>query len=426
MFGVGSLCATQYSQNAKSDLQQLIDTGGLTFYNDYQSPGVNANFSVGDGTATFTRASDATHPATYIDSNGVIQLVTTDVPRYAGGYYDATGFHSAKGLMVEAARTNLLQDSYFANGTTTYWRANGTGTVTNDATYTNPYLSGKCEKVVSGGSQYDGFKTAVAAKVPTSASTNYTVSALVRGSGTVKILCGIDGSDSYGTTTYTLSDSWMKISNTFAQITGSAGNNVGIVASDTSACTFYVAIIQIEASPYATSFIPTTTAALTRNPSIDSGVNSGNSTAAEETIIMKVMPEWSATALTASTYLYDTDTKSRAVYVGTDDFVHFQPNATDTAGATVSSTTKLAVNTSYVIAVVCKSTGNPNQEIYINGVSEASDNTDFTAPAWGTNFYVGCKADGTSQGNLIYQKIVKFNRALTATEVASVTDLLEG
>src|SRR3990167_7083865 len=82
---------------------------GCTFYVDYTLGIINARMSTGSPTATFTATRSATTPSTYIDSSGIIQLVTSsNIPRFAGGYYDSTGFHAQKGVMIEAVATNLL------------------------------------------------------------------------------------------------------------------------------------------------------------------------------------------------------------------------------------------------------------------------------------------------------------------------------
>src|SRR3990170_2256597 len=90
---------------------------GLTFLKDYGNSNIlGADYAKGDGTSTYTASRSATNPATYIDANGTIQLVTTsNIPRYNSGYYDETGFHTVdsngqrvRGLVIEGAGTNLF------------------------------------------------------------------------------------------------------------------------------------------------------------------------------------------------------------------------------------------------------------------------------------------------------------------------------
>jgi len=94
----------------KYQRERLGFPDGLLFCGEY-SKGIDASFSQGSPTATVAASRDATHPATYFDSSGVMQLTTTaNVPRYNSGYYDTTGFHafSKSGVMVEGATTNFL------------------------------------------------------------------------------------------------------------------------------------------------------------------------------------------------------------------------------------------------------------------------------------------------------------------------------
>jgi hypothetical protein len=103
-------------------------TKDITFYADYENGGVDAEYAKGSKTSTFTvTRATGPKPATYIDASGVIQSIATDnTPRINSCLYDSTGLlTNKKGLMVESSGTNLLQDSYFADGTTTYWRARG-------------------------------------------------------------------------------------------------------------------------------------------------------------------------------------------------------------------------------------------------------------------------------------------------------------
>ena len=129
---------TRTSQQWFEPLQAL---GGLTFAKKYSigQNSLNADYYSGSGAATFTASRDATHPATYIDSSGVIQATTTsDVPRWTSGFYDDTGYNTAPGLLIEGARTNLLVHGIFDTdagvGLATGW--NDSDDVTNVATYT--------------------------------------------------------------------------------------------------------------------------------------------------------------------------------------------------------------------------------------------------------------------------------------------------
>jgi hypothetical protein len=285
-------------------------------------------------------------------------------------------------------------------------------------------LGGKCQKVVSA-AQYDGVFTAIAKKVTLVNTTVYTVSALVRGSGTAMMFYETgDDIDKYGTP-ITLPSGWALISKTFTA-TASAVANIGVVSNDGTS-TIYVAAIQCEASPYSTSFIPTTTAAMTRNAETLKYAIAGNRTAATESIAIKFMPLGGSFANDGiDRFLCDTDTKQRYIKKATTETVcKFRPNNTDSSASAPAASTTSLLNTSYnVVGVAYGATADVNAEIFIDGASEGTDSDNYTSPIWGTNMYMGSDNAGANQLNGLIQKVAIFSRALTAPEVASVSSLL--
>jgi hypothetical protein len=384
----------------------------LTFFKDYQNTdNLIGNYSIGSPTATFTRATDATHPTTYVDANGVIQLVTTaDVPRFAGGYYDATGFHSAKGLYMEAAGTNLVPKSYTMNDAT--WTATNV-TVADGATTDVAGGSNAASLTASAGNGTVLLTTSVTAQT-------YSVY-IKRKTGTGKIYLTANGGTNYTEITVPATG-WAKFSETKA----SASQKCGIkIETDTDA--IYVYGNQFEANPYPTSFIPTTTAALTRNAEVLKYPIAGNRTAATETIAIKFMPLGGSFADDGMyRILTATDTKKR-VFIKEQGSTRLKvaPNYTDDeTNLSFSSTTPL-INTSYVATGVVQHSS-PYSEVYINGISEGTYITgDWTNNAWETYFYLGSNTDGTIGANCLIQSIAIFSRALSAGEVESVYNTMK-
>jgi beta-mannanase len=425
-FGFG---AFEYPQ---STLDKLKAIGGLTFYKDFtQGSSVNADYAAGSATGTFARNDDATHPSAYIDSNGNIQLGSKDVPRWCGGYYDSTGFHAAKGILLESSAANLLYDSYFLDGSATYWIANGTGTVTNDSTYANIYAGGKCQKIVSA-AQYDGMKTSVA-KHPTFVSgKKYAVRALVQGTGTAMLymLCS-GGVAQYGTPV-TLSSSIKELSTVFIADASAVGD-IGVVSND-GASTIYVYIIQCEGtgttdSPFPTSWIPTkTSAGLSKRADILSYLIASNRTAAQETIFIQFMPfggDFANNSVLRE--LISTQTKNRTIRnEGDRQTIGFFPNVSDSSTKVQRTDTAIQANVSYVIAGTCKNSPS-SYGIALDGIQEGDFGAlSWTSPAWGTNFYLGSSNGGTGSSGLygIIQKIAIFNRVFTPGEMKVVSNLL--
>jgi hypothetical protein len=119
--------------------------------------------------------------------------------------------------------------------------------------------------------------------------------------------------------------------------------------------------------------------------------------------------------------IFDTDTSRRAFSKPTasDKMMLDENNATRAC----VTTTAIAVNTSYVFGGAIQQSGNPNKEIYLNGASQGTENTDMT-DTFGTYFWVGQSAATGSFGNGLYQGITTFNRVLTASEFLTVADLM--
>lgn len=407
----------------------LLGFGGLTFYKPFMSDETkNARYSVGSPTGTFTRDSgggDGSHPSTYVDSNGLIQVVNTDnTPRFQGGYYDSTGFHAQKGLMMERASTNMLQDSYFASGSTTYWRAQTGATVTNDSTYANLYLGGNTQKIVTDSAD-EGIITADDKRPSFTNTSKYTVSAIMRGTGNVKLWMAVTGGANQVGSAIALSDSWRLYQYTFTADATGAGY-IGAVQTGAGTATFYVSAIQCEALPYATSFIPTTTAELTRNAESLSYLNAGNRTASTESIFVKFASNYTWASNSLNSFLISSDTKNRVIYkLSAGGSVTTSPNVTDTAGCVTTASTTITANTSFVVAGTMSATGNPNLDQYLNGSKDGNtDNDDFTPNAWGNNFYIGAGNAANSQLDGIIQAVAIYNNVKSSEDVRKITALL--
>jgi hypothetical protein len=350
-------------------------------------------------------------------------------------YYDLSSFSTSgiqqiKGLMVEASATNLVKDSYFSGTFSTYWRRIGvTETVGSSTDVTsNIYGAAQVAKLISP-AESKGIRTAVASKISFSNTVQYTVSAYLRGSGTAKaaIYFQVDGGSFQTGTPITLqNDFWEYHTYTFtADRTGSG--NIGIVQSGAGDLICYVSAIQVEASPYATSFIPTTTAALTRPAEVLKYENAGNRTAAAESIFIKLAVNWVASQETANRSLLSADTKRRYLYFGyTTDFFIFRPNRDDSINCKVENITgPVAKNTSYTIGLVNQHS-NPYAAAYLNGTTngtnEATD--DYVDNEWGTYFYIGSNNLGEEFFNGIIQSVAIYNRALSAGEVSTATNTM--
>ena len=228
--------------------------------------------------ATFTgRASTAT----YLDADGVVQTAASGVARSNAYDYDSDGVLRPIGLLLEGAATNLfLQSINFASG----WSKNGTFVT---STSTEPSPTGEFNAVTctfpAEAPNVSGFHSSITL----TAGQTVTASVFVKPTNSDVFRFGFDGGV-FGTNGYAL----------FTFSTGSVDTNVGdgapiiptmkklsggwyrvsitrtAVADGTTSVVLYNGVggasvltlygAQAEVGSYATSYIPTTTAQVTR------------------------------------------------------------------------------------------------------------------------------------------------------------------
>ena len=292
--GSMSLTATATGSNVKTGLPM----NGLLSYknameNDVANP-KNLDYSLGSATNTFAVARDDTHPATYFDGNGVMQVTTTsDTARRTRGYYDATGWHSAPGWLLEGASTNYVvrtDGTASGSGAWTGWsvieNAAGDDVPTNvDIPELTSIASAKSQRVQYTGQSGDTDKylllmstsTAVGSFVQNELAT---ISLWARTqTGNVNTFrmelserdaADVSLSSDRVSDMFTLTSSWRRYSFT-ATITHASCSRLRVLIGHRSlidagiAVDFEVYGVQVEKQAYPSSFIPTTTAALTRN-----------------------------------------------------------------------------------------------------------------------------------------------------------------
>ena len=399
-------------------LQNDPTSANLTFAKDFISSqaSLNADVASGTKTATFTAARSGSAPATYIDANGVIQLVTSaNTPRYQGGYYDSTGFHAQTGLMIEAVGTNLVPKSYTMNDAT--WTSSNL-TVVNGAIADPSNIAGGVNAAsitATSGNANIQLTTAVTAAT-------YSVW-LMRKTGTGTINITANSGSTW--TPVTLNNTWQR----FQVSATSASQKCGIQIV-TNGDAIYAYGNQFEANPYATSFIPTTTTSLTRPVEVLTYPIASNRTAAQESIFIKYAQNYnSANAIQSGTVpaLTATDTKNRVLAPANFNNANkttFLPNSNDSVSVLAQANT-LTLNTSYVTAGIAN-TSSPYANLYLNGTSVNSYTTGgYTTNAWGTNFYIGCNNNSAGQVDGIIQAVAFYSTALNSTQVATITNILK-
>ncbi len=395
-----------------SILQRLQSFGGLAFYKNYVSSQVNANadYSIGSGTATVTAARSGSSPATYFNSSGgILVLTTANVPRWTQGYYDSTGFHSKPGILIESGgalatgRNNIIQSADFTDiawVATTVTVAGGVVDGVLAATVSTLSATAPSSKIIQ------AVVDAVAGK--------YTASIFIkRKTGTGTISLRANTADTATDITAFVGTNWTRV-----QVTSSSAINPTFELDiDTSGDEVYVFGAQLEKHPNMTSYIPTTTGAVTRAAEKLTYAILNNRTVAIETIFVKF------TALYANfandgviRTLSDTDTKARPLQkANTSTALRITPNSTDNSTVNATATTGATAGTSFIAAANMRDASiNPDLfpyvRIYSNGAKENSYTTGaYTDNAWGTNFYIGSAAAGNNQINGIIESVAIYS-----------------
>lgn len=231
-----------------------------------------------DPRVTFTRTTDATHPATYTNNSGVITAATNNQPRFD---YDPVTL-VCKGLLIEESRANICLYSEQFNAAS--WGVVSASVSPNQTTAPDGTLT--ADKLISDNGVAGSIRQGITISTVTYTSSIYAKAAefswfyLSRnGSGAYFNL----GTGAVGTVTagYTASitpvgNQWYRCSITWTEATGGSQYAVRLYATNTNGSItngdgtsgVYIWGQQLEAGAFATSYIPTTSAALTRNADV--------------------------------------------------------------------------------------------------------------------------------------------------------------
>lgn len=362
----------------------------------------------------FTRASTAT----YFDATGTLRTAAINAPRW--DYDPAT--HALLGLLIEEARTNIALQSANISTWTVFGASSPTVTANNvvspDGTTTGTRMV--IPAVSAGASGLVYYAVALSAAT-------YTFSVWLRGNagGEQTYLGGSTGGTTFvSSPRLTLTTAWQRYAFTF---TGTAAAWVVDIGTDlrdvaqtaTSASTIYAWGAQIELATFATSYIPTTTVAVTRAQEVMSMPVGAWFNATAGTLSLEVRYNGSTVAsfpMLAS--LDDGSTNNQVVMLGKlTGLLHCE--------GSVSGVNQWAIPGPFapdpgVIRKPGVSMALNNINYDINGVAGTPD-TVATLPAV-TQLHLGCNQLGaTGAHSVAFRRVRYWPRALSASELQSVT-----
>ena len=247
-----------------------------------------------DSRITFTRTTDATHPATYVNSSGYVTAATNNQPRFD---YDPVTL-ACKGLLIEESRANLLTYSNGFENTTPWPQTNVT--VSSAAATSPDGTNNACKIEETSANGTHGLVTASISFTQNVANTfsvyakkgerNIITLAVAGVSGvSFNLATGASGSTftnaNWSTPTYSITDcgnGFYRCTATFTRLATTTSTTIYLNLSDnasslptsidsyvgTTGYGVYVYGAQLEVGAFPTSYIPTTTAALTRNADV--------------------------------------------------------------------------------------------------------------------------------------------------------------
>jgi len=368
-----------------------------------------------DPRITFTRASSAT----YTNSAGLVASTATDAPRFD---YDPVT-RQPKGLLIEEQRTNLL--TYSEQFDNTAWTKSA-ATVTANAT-TAPDGSLTADLVdYSAGGYVNGSGT-----VPASATSTFSIYAKAGTSatsfrireanyfGTNSIFNLTTGTVASGSgTIVSVGNGWYRCS---LSVPYGVAQTVGsFVFDNISTGSFYIWGAQLEAGAFATSYIPTVAAQVTRaadNASMTGTNFSSWYNQTEGTIFEEADVIYTGNFQNYATYFYISDNSTSSIAIqGWEATAQIRPNM---AVAGVSQLNVVSINRTSGFDKVAIAYQTDNTQFAGNGVSTTTDTVCSMPTVNKINFGATYALFNLLNGHI--KRIIYWPRRLSNAELQAVT-----
>jgi len=234
-----------------------------------------------DPRVTFTRTTGASNPATYVNSSGYVTAATNNQPRFD---YSPTAL-TCKGLLIEESRANkCLYSEQFdnVNWTISELLAFGSGSVVNattapDNTVTADLIVPTTNNVAThyirqGFATTNGISVTMSVYVKAAGYTTLSLRLVNTGAPIVKYDMVALTADNVAGTIVDAGNGWRRVTLTgttsSTSVTGYIYPNQQASYAGDGTSGIYVWGCQYEEGAFATSYIPTTSAALTRNADV--------------------------------------------------------------------------------------------------------------------------------------------------------------
>jgi hypothetical protein len=185
----------------------------------------------------------------------------------------------------------------------------------------------------------------------------------------------------------------------------------------------YICGQQFENFIVATSYINTTSTAVTRNGELASGVAANHIFDVSHVVVQLVITSHAASNVG---YILDTSAANpRRVMVGNSPPSTYRAYANLSEGGDNANTTTPPTLFQPDVVSAGFNTSSPYVQIWLNGILEGSYTAgSHAAFSPGPNFYLGCRHNGITNLGGIIQKFALFNRVLTDNEVKYVTNMM--
>ena len=417
--------------------------------NTYRTPDLSLVFTAMktlDPRITFTRA-DATSCATYFGSDGVMRTAAANIPRFD---YDPTTL-APKGLLIEESRANLLTfsdqldnaawtksnatvtanaatspdgtvnaDKLVENTATTVQHAAIRGaTVTANTTYTaSVYLKAAERPRARFTFSTNVFSSGITFNV--NLSTGVIANAITIGTGTLS-----------GTSSTYVGNGWWRVTltgiidaaTTSASVTVYPDNGTTDAYTGDGASGIYVWGAQLELGSFATSYIPTTTAAVTRaaDVAVMMGTNFSSWYNATEGTMLAEIVSAPVNNLTQIAYELNDGLGAGASRIFTRrNIAGLIGTATVTASVAqndISPASVIAASATYKVASAFKTN---DYSISVNGSTAVTSATG-TIPSTIARLYLGQNYIGTQMLNGHIRSIRYYNTGLTDAQLQGMT-----